>query len=256
MKCEDVRNLFSEYFDDETEMASEITLHLDRCSDCRKEFEEYHKLLIDVANIEEPDVPDGFHQALVSYADGFYRGRKKHISITSHRFASVFGSLAAAAAAVLIVWFTGAFDTSPALLESPQMLAEVAAPQAAADAFEDVYDIPEYFPRARHFDFDDETYDFYIGVFDEPYPFVWHYMTTDEFTGEEISAFIIPEADTFVFFDEPFFEPIIIEVGYMGSPVIRPRFATAVVFLMIGLFLGYHLHRLNKYLERKSDNAP
>ena len=252
MKCEDVRDLFSEYYDDATKQAGEITLHLERCPDCSNEFEAYSKLVVDVASIKEPEVPDGFHQALVSYVDGFYRGRKRHISILSHRFTSVFASMAAAAAAMLFVWFTGIFDTGLVVYESPQMLAEFAAPQAAAEDFYQSWYVYEDFPLARHFDFDDETYDFVMGVFDEPYPYEWHYVQAYE----EASPFIAPETDDFAFVDAPFFEPVIIEIGYMGRPVGRPNFTTAVVFLVIGLFLGYQVHRLVKYLERKSDNAP
>ena len=246
MKCEYVRELFSEYYDDETELSEKIALHLDECQSCSSEYEEYRSLLADVASLDEPDVPDGFRASLVSYADGFYRGRKKHISITSHRFVSVFGSMAAAAAAVLFVWFSSVFDTGAGMYERPEMLAEFAVPQAASETLYDYYEVFEDFPAARRFDFGDASYDYVSET-----PYLWHYMTVDEFTGEGVSAFVMPESDYF-----GFFEPIIIEVGYMGSPVIRPRFATAVLFLIIGLFLGFNLHRLAKYIERKSDNAP
>ena len=255
MKCEDARDLFSEYYDDKTSLADDFTMHLESCPECNKEFEEFRTLLVTLANIEEPDVPDGLRTELVSYTDGFYKGRRRHISITTHRFTSMFGSIAAAAAAVLIVWFTGAFDTSPRVVyESPGMLAEFVVPQAAGGTFDEVRELYDDFPLARVFEFEEETYDFVIGIFDEPYPFEWH-LRGYEVTGEEVSGFIIPEAEGLIYFD-PFVEPIFIEVGYLGSPVIRPRFATAIVFLIIGLFIGYQLHLLAKYIERKSDNAP
>ena len=229
MKCEDVQALFSDYYDRESELVEEISLHLEGCSDCSKDFVEYYNMLADVANIEETDVPDGFHQGLMSYADGFSRGRRKHISVTSHRFASVFASLAAAAAAVLFVWFSGVFDTGR-MYDDPQMFAEF-EPHAAARSFDEIYD----FPRERLFEAEDEAYD---------YPLAWHIMATDEFTGDEISAFFIPETDF------AFFEPA------TARPAMRPHFATAMIFLVVGLFLGLNTHRIIKHIERKSDYAP
>ena len=246
MKCEDVRGLFSEYYDGETNQADEISLHLEGCADCNNEFEEFRSIFLHVSDIKETDVPVGFRQALVSYADGFYKGRKRHISITRHKFASAFASMAAAAAAVLVVWSIGIFDTGSVMYDDPQMFTEFATPQTAAGAFVEAFEVYDDLPRARFFDFDDETYDY---VHD--YPFAWHYMTTDEFSDEEITAFVIPETDDFIFFRSYF-----IETGYTGiTTVIRPRFATAVVFLLIGIFLGFNTNRLAKYIERKSDNA-
>ena len=251
MNCENVQALFSEYFDKETELVEDISLHLDGCPVCSKEFLEYYSILADVASIEEPDVPYGFREALVSYTDGFVQGRKKRISITNHRIISAISSLAAAAAVVLVAWFSGVFDTGFVVYENPRMLAEFTMPQAVAGAFDEAFEVSGVSPRLGHFDFGDEAYDFIY-----EYPLTWPYMTTDEFTGEEISAFIIPESDDFDFIAESIIEPVIIGVGYMGNPVVRPRFVTAVVFLIIGLFLGFSLHRLVNYIERKSDNAP
>ena len=237
MKCEDVQALFSDYYDGETELVEEISLHLEGCSDCSKDYVEYYNMLAYVANIEEPDAPEGLHRALVSFADGFFRGRKKHISVVSHRFTSVFASLAAAAAAVLFVWFSGVFDTGAGAYDGQQMFFEFAMPHAAAEVFVEVYDD---FHRERLFDLDDEAYDS---------PFARHYMMIDEFTGDEISGILIPEADDFVFFEPVFAEETV-------SPAIRPHFATAVIFLAIGMFLGLNVHRIIKHMERKSYDAP
>ena len=258
MKCEEYQNLFSEYYDGSTNKSGDIAYHLDRCPECKNDYELYRRILDDVASIKEPDVPDGLRLLLVSHAEGFHKGRKKHISIISHRFSSVFASMAAAAAAVLFVWYTGIFGTDIIADEGREMLVELALPQAAAERYFENEDLSltgsfddDDFPLARRFDIDDAEYDFVMGIFDEPYPYQWHYLQDFVPEHEEFSPLIITESHDF-----GFFEPIFIEVGYLGSPVVRPHFATAVLFLIIGLFLGYHIHRLVKYIERKTNNAP
>ena len=238
MKCEDVRNLFSEYYDDETDKSGEIALHLDGCPDCTREFEEYRGLFIRLANIKEPEVPRGFRRELVSYTEGFYSGRKRHVSLIVHRFTSVLSSMAAAAAAVLVVWFIFAHDTGTAVDERPEMIAELAVPQAAAEVYE--YDEP---PFVRGFVFEEADYDFAIGIFDDE----WYYADDyDVWAWEEI----ITEAEDFGFFD-----PVFFDVGYDGSRSILPHFTTAAIFLVIGLFLGFVAYELLIYIDRKLDDA-
>ena len=212
MTCEDVQVLFSEYYDNETKQASTIAMHLEGCPNCSQSYEEYRLFLSDIANIDEFDVPSGFHASLISHVDGFIKGRSKHISIKSHRFFGAVSSAAAAAVVVLVVWYTGVFDTGTH--ENHQWAAEFHAPQAAAGVF-------------AHDDFD------------------------------EVLTRHIPEAGFISGDSLPFPDPLLIEVGYLGSPVtvIRPHFATAMVFLIIGLILGFNIHRLTKYIERKKNNA-
>ena len=248
MKCEDVRDLFSEYHDDETEQASEIALHIDGCPACKVEFEAYGRILADVASLEEPDVPDGFHAALVSYADGFYRGRKRHISLTSHRFVSLFGSLAAAAAAVLFVWFSGVFETY--IVAQPEMIAEFAMPHAVAGDFAapppaEAWAVHEDFPSMRVYEFEDEVYDLFMGYFDESDAYTWHYISQEEFAALMISNYG----------DYVFFEPVAAYVVQSESPT-RPLVAAAILFTFVGIFVGFNIHIFVKYMERKSDNAP
>ena len=248
MKCEDVRDLFSEFYDGETEQASEIALHFDGCSVCKNEFDSYSRLLVEVTNLDEPDVPEGFHSALVSYADGFYRGRKRHISLTSHRFASVFGSLAAAAAAVLIVWFSGVFDTGA--MAQPEMFAEFAMPHAAAAEADEAWLVYDDAPLARGFYFEDETYDLYMGYFDEPDPFAWHQIRYCEIRLEGFTGYVVANHDNLVFFG-----PLTDYVEQYESPI-RPHVAAAILFTFVGIFLGFNIHIFVKYMERKSNNAP
>ena len=102
MNCDDIRALFSEHFDNELD---EVSAHLQNCAECAGEFEEYTRLLNQVRNLPEPDLPAGFHDALMRGVRTEAR-RKKRMAFMP------FAMSAAASFLVGLLWFSGAFNFS------------------------------------------------------------------------------------------------------------------------------------------------
>jgi len=122
MRCENFRDLFSEYYDGQTtgEIShKEIAAHLAECEACAAEYAEYSALLDEVRNLPEPELPQGFHESLMGYVREnnsvlkpvFARTpnkRKRHI------IARVAPLMAVAASLIfVVVWFAGVFQTEP-----------------------------------------------------------------------------------------------------------------------------------------------
>ena len=108
MGCETVRDLFSEFYDGVSEHAVDIRRHLDACAECRKEYDDFAALFAGFSELGEPDVPDGFHEALLSYVDGYAKSRRHFESKAWKSVRVGIGTVAAAAAAILLfVWQIG-----------------------------------------------------------------------------------------------------------------------------------------------------
>lgn len=67
MNCVDIQNLLSAYIDGECSDNEKriIEEHLKQCSDCIEEYRLLKTLIGDLNNIEEIDLPDGFHNDLM-----------------------------------------------------------------------------------------------------------------------------------------------------------------------------------------------
>ena len=236
MKCENVRELFSEYYDGETSLDVEITEHLDGCPRCSEEYEKFFHMLEGVANLPEPEVPSGFRQGLMAHAEGYFRGRKT--GFTRVRFISALSSVAAAAASVLLVWYLGIFDTG-LHYESPDMLA---MPMAVMENFS----FDDYYPQTGIAVGDAEREDLspLLRVIEPEFDYDEEgFMGTGPFA-----------EDTWVF--EPW-EPVFVYVGYpvvVYVEVLRPNFLTAGIFLAIGLLLG-NVGRIARFIGRKRNDA-
>ena len=112
MNCDDVRKLFSDYFDksdfvrnnsDETDSLEEVSTHLQECPACAAEFEDYVRFINEIKSLPAPELPTGFHDALMRKV-GLESRRRKRVAFMPY--------IAAAAASVLVVmlWVAGAFD--------------------------------------------------------------------------------------------------------------------------------------------------
>lgn len=62
-KCENIKLKFADYFDDliEKEDKEEIENHINQCESCKKEFQELSFLLDSLSNLEEIELPEGYH---------------------------------------------------------------------------------------------------------------------------------------------------------------------------------------------------
>jgi len=170
MNCDDIRELFSEYYDAEGPV-DEVKAHLQDCAGCTKAFEEYTRLFDEVRALPESELPTGFHDALM-------RGVRMELRRKKRKAFMPFVMSAAASLLVAMLWFAGAFDfgaadynfapvampmvatdmpvaTAQAVPESymPNITEEIAAQAAAAGAVE----IREMkaFDKPQTFDIDD-----------------------------------------------------------------------------------------------------
>ncbi|MCL2199074.1 MAG: hypothetical protein FWB80_09140 [Defluviitaleaceae bacterium] len=102
MKCEFD---FSSYYDGEADNAEEIAAHLADCSACAKEYDDFCKLMSEVRELPEPQLPSGFSDTLIRAVrrDSFAR-RRRNRRLTFGQFAL------AAAASVLFVVVVGIMD--------------------------------------------------------------------------------------------------------------------------------------------------
>ena len=246
MRCEDVQSLFSEYYDKTTNLFDEISLHLEKCIVCKTEYSEFKSLLEYLPEIKEPAVPDKIRRALVSHVDGFVKGNKNRISIYRHRFWTGLSSAAAAAAAVLLVWFTGIFDTG-ALHENFGMHAEYIVPSAAHGwAAPSPFEIEGHLP-GRMMNVPEAA----GGIADN------EYFYNDEWP--ESSFNLVPDDDRLIGFraahEDVIFASDMHETENRVQTGFRPHLLTAILFAIIGMAAGYKLNRLVEYIDRKSKNA-
>jgi len=108
MNCNDIKSLFSEYYDGEnTVPLGDIKAHLSECAACRTEYNAYAQLITDVRNLPQPKVPPGFFEAMVDYVQNHEPGAAvampRQIRRKSH-VVSQFISLAAVAAAIVLMF--------------------------------------------------------------------------------------------------------------------------------------------------------
>jgi len=61
MRCENIRELFSDLYDGVANEDDEIAAHLRECPECAKDYEDYCNLLNELSDLPEPDLPEGFH---------------------------------------------------------------------------------------------------------------------------------------------------------------------------------------------------
>jgi len=111
MKCDDVRGLFSEYFDGEAAREDEaaVSVHLRKCAACMLEYEEFCGLLSELQNLPEPQLPEGFSDALRQAVND-----SRQVQMNKrNRWRTAYRSFALAAAAGIlfaVVWFSGMLD--------------------------------------------------------------------------------------------------------------------------------------------------
>ena len=66
MRCIDVQAQFSEIYDGVAERQAVLAKHLINCPVCAAEYESYSQLLNDVKFLPEPELPEGFHDTIMS----------------------------------------------------------------------------------------------------------------------------------------------------------------------------------------------
>lgn len=277
MGCEKARDLFSECFDGVSAHSAEFEQHLEVCPYCRREYEDFVSLLESLATLPEPEVSGEFHTALLSYVEGYAKSQKHFVGRAWKSVRVGIGSVAAAAALVLLVWLTGwQAEEMPFyhdMAELPLTMRLVDETAVAMGEFD--FDVDDSFIEDREafameaelddadFAFGDDETDLGLEV-----SFVVPPAEDADFFGEpqREAADILDERLTGAggFFDEPltgartfsydFFEPVTIITT--EQRVVRPHFLTAVVFLVVGVGLGYRIKRLVEYVERKINNAP
>jgi len=104
MRCDEFRDLFSEYYDSEAFEEDKMAAHLRDCAECALEYQEFCSLMEEIHELPEPELPSGFHDELM-------KGVRKHEAKTKQRKKRTYRNfvLAAAASVVLvaIVAFSG-----------------------------------------------------------------------------------------------------------------------------------------------------
>ena len=99
MNCEDVGTLFSEYYDGEGS-TDEVLAHLQQCPACAAEYEKYAEFMDQVKALPTPELPIGFHAALMRRINSQKRRKsfRRYLPLAT-----------AAAASLLVLWIGGAF---------------------------------------------------------------------------------------------------------------------------------------------------
>ena len=65
MRCDQVQGLFSEIYDGEAVQA-DLAEHLQNCPACRLEYERFCRLLDELKQLPEPELPQGFHESIMA----------------------------------------------------------------------------------------------------------------------------------------------------------------------------------------------
>jgi len=66
MRCEAVRELFSEIYDKAAEGQGLLEEHLQNCTACMEEFQAYSQMLNELRHLPIPELPPGFHEAAMN----------------------------------------------------------------------------------------------------------------------------------------------------------------------------------------------
>jgi len=124
MGCENYKELISLYFDKELNDKEEKELfeHLNDCPSCRKEFEELKAVLEMLGEIEEEELPENFHEEVMSMIRNHAKPQKKKTPWA--RYTSIAASICAVfivGGAVFATGFMGMGGNSAADAASPMM---------------------------------------------------------------------------------------------------------------------------------------
>lgn len=94
MNCAEIQALLSAYIDDECDPGEKnlIQAHLDTCPECMKAYIWIKKIVEDLNDIDELDVPEGFHEDLMQKIQG-EPSSKKRIPRFSYRYSIAAASL-------------------------------------------------------------------------------------------------------------------------------------------------------------------
>jgi len=176
MRCEMVRELFSEIYDGVAEEQAALERHIKKCEACMLEYEAYKRMIEDISHLPVPEFPTWLHDTLMSKVreiappsdqaiDELINGietrerlqeakRKKERMRKSAAITRRWAGVAAAACFLLMsMWAVNTFDW-PVRRGDNELFEYVLAPQAAVIPAADVmplYDEPEEEPIA---DFD------------------------------------------------------------------------------------------------------
>lgn len=66
MRCQDVQGLFSEIYDGIAAEQAILVKHLQECSTCAAEYESYCRLLNELKQLPEPEIPPNFHEIMMA----------------------------------------------------------------------------------------------------------------------------------------------------------------------------------------------
>ncbi len=124
MGCDDYKELISLYFDKELDEKEEKELfeHLTDCPSCRKEYEELKVVMDMLGEIEEEELPEGFHNEVMAKIKAETKPQKKRIPWARYT------SIAASICAVFIVG-GAVFATGFMGMGGSQFAADAASPQ-------------------------------------------------------------------------------------------------------------------------------
>ena len=124
MGCDDYKELISLYFDKELDEKEEKELfeHLTNCPSCRKEFEELKVVMDMLGEIEEEELPEGFHNEVMAKIKAEAKPKKKKTPWARYT------SIAASICAVFIVG-GAVFATGFMGMGGSQFAADAASPQ-------------------------------------------------------------------------------------------------------------------------------
>jgi len=65
MRCSSAQGQFSEIYDGVAQRQNALLRHIKNCPDCAREYAEYKQMLDDVYNLPVPELPEGFHEAIM-----------------------------------------------------------------------------------------------------------------------------------------------------------------------------------------------
>ncbi|MBE6008274.1 MAG: DUF4349 domain-containing protein [Lachnospiraceae bacterium] len=124
MECDNYKELISLYFDNELDEKEEKELfeHLTNCPSCRKEYEELKAVMDMLGEIEEQELPEGFHDEVMAKIKAEAKPQKKKIPWARYT------SIAASICAVFIVG-GAVFATGFMGMGGSQFAADAASPQ-------------------------------------------------------------------------------------------------------------------------------
>jgi len=112
MNCDEIKNLLSLYIDDELDEEERLLVeeHLQKCEECKKELEEYKKIIQALKNIPDEEPPLGYckrlhEKLLIAEIPKVITGDKVHKKTMSNKFRWVkYGGMAAALVLVILVY--------------------------------------------------------------------------------------------------------------------------------------------------------